>query len=124
VPAVAVERIHDAVRDEPAAARIEVPISKLALLMGIEPLRLDQIQLIFGSRHRHIQQPPFAVSPPACPRATNGPALPFSPGLLVIISSSSLTRIRVFKIKQIRRRPQRVDMGVILIQSPVLGMGE
>src|ERR1700720_3734849 len=63
VPTMTVERGHNAVQDEPAARRIEVPISELALLMGVEPLRHDQVELVFRPRHRHIQQPPVFFHP-------------------------------------------------------------
>src|ERR1700720_1668820 len=59
VPTMTVERGHNAVRDEPAARRIEVPISELGLLICIKPLRHDQVELVFRPGHRHIQQPPF-----------------------------------------------------------------
>jgi hypothetical protein len=60
---------------------------------------------------------------PALVQQTVQPSLPLQVRWLSY-RGPLLTRIRVFKIKQIHRCPQRVDVGVILIQSPVLGMGE
>jgi hypothetical protein len=32
-------------------------ITKLGLLMREEPLRHDEVQLVLGSGHRHVQEP-------------------------------------------------------------------
>ena len=36
-----------------------MPVSGLALRIGVKPLRHDQVQLVLRLRHGHIQQPPF-----------------------------------------------------------------
>jgi hypothetical protein len=58
-PAPSVEGAHNPVRDEPAAARINVLIAKLTLVKRVKPLRNDKVQFILGPRHCDIQQPPF-----------------------------------------------------------------
>ena len=35
-----------------------MPVPGLALLIGIKPLRHDQVQLVLRPRHRHVQEPP------------------------------------------------------------------
>ena len=52
VPALTVKPGHNALRDEPAAARMKVPISKLGLLVGIEPLRHNQVEVIVSGSIR------------------------------------------------------------------------
>src|SRR5262249_26696728 len=58
-PAPSVEGAHNPVRDESAAARINVLIANLTLVKRVKPLRNDEVQFILGSRHCDIQQPPF-----------------------------------------------------------------
>src|SRR5437870_5800368 len=59
MPVLGGKAIQGAVRNESASAGIHMPIANLALLMGIESLRHDQIQFVLCSGHGHVQQPPF-----------------------------------------------------------------
>jgi hypothetical protein len=36
-----------------------MPVSSLALLTRVKPLRHDQVQFVLGPRHGHIQKAPF-----------------------------------------------------------------
>jgi hypothetical protein len=54
VPSLAVERVYNAVRNEPAPASVHVPVSSLGLLICVKPLRNDQVQVVLRPRHRHV----------------------------------------------------------------------
>src|SRR6516225_10704478 len=57
-PAPALKPVHNRIWNEPAAASVDMPVSRLALLMCVKPLRHDEVQFVLGP-HGHIQEPPF-----------------------------------------------------------------
>jgi len=63
-PSASLEMPYDAFRDEPGPDRIHVPVAIAALLMGKEPLRRDQVQMVLGARHRDVKQPGLAARGP------------------------------------------------------------
>ena len=50
---------QDRLWDESGARGIDVPVAAAGLLVGKEALRQDQVQMISGASHRHIQKPAF-----------------------------------------------------------------
>jgi hypothetical protein len=66
-PSPAVKRRMDRGRNKPTSSRIHMPIPSSRLLMGKEPLRNYQIQIIFRSGHRHIEKPSLLVDLFRCP---------------------------------------------------------
>ena len=51
--------LGDRVGNESSPYGIHVPVAVVALLMGIEALRHDQVQMVLRARHRNIEEPPF-----------------------------------------------------------------
>ena len=48
--------VGDGIRNEPGAKSIHVPVTVIALLMGIEALRDNQVKMVFCPGHRDIEQ--------------------------------------------------------------------
>jgi uncharacterized membrane protein HdeD (DUF308 family) len=44
---------------KPADRCIHLAVAKTRLLIGVKPVRYDQVELVLRPRHRHVQQPPF-----------------------------------------------------------------
>ena len=49
----------NAVRDEPAQRRIDVAVAIAGLLKGKEPVGDDEVQDVFCSSHRYVEQTPL-----------------------------------------------------------------
>src|SRR5205085_2380501 len=48
-------------RDEAAARRIDMAVARRPLLLHEEAVRMNQMQIVLGPRHRDIEQPTFLI---------------------------------------------------------------
>src|SRR5437762_13765915 len=55
------QRLHHLLRQEAAAAAVDVRVSRARLLREMEFERHDEHQIVLGARERHIQQPPLLL---------------------------------------------------------------
>ena len=51
--------MEDVAWHEACPRRINMPVTLRILLVREEPLRHDEVQVILGARHRHIEKPAF-----------------------------------------------------------------
>ncbi len=57
--------------DEARAARVQVPVAARRLLRDVEALRHQQVQVVAGPGHGHVEQPPLFFESRCAPCATS-----------------------------------------------------